>query len=59
MARGSPLIVPLSPQAKQEQAQGPALCGRVTIPCPPGHGQAHRVLLTPDLLQHLRQHFVA
>uniref|UniRef100_A0A8C5U1F0 Dynactin subunit 1 n=1 Tax=Malurus cyaneus samueli TaxID=2593467 RepID=A0A8C5U1F0_9PASS len=46
-------------KAKQEQAQGPALCGRVTIPCAPGHGQAHRVLLTPDLLQHLRQHFVA
>ncbi|XP_077638808.1 dynactin subunit 1 isoform X6 [Lonchura striata] len=46
-------------KAKQEQARGPALCGRVTIPCAPGHGQAHRVLLTPDLLQHLRQHFVA
>ncbi|XP_056345295.1 dynactin subunit 1 isoform X9 [Oenanthe melanoleuca] len=46
-------------KAKQEQAQGAALCGRVTIPCAPGHGQAHRVLLTPDLLQHLRQHFVA
>ncbi|XP_057225353.1 dynactin subunit 1 [Malurus melanocephalus] len=57
---GGPLLsVPLSLQAKQEQAQGPALCGRVTIPCAPGHGQAHRVLLTPDLLQHLRQHFVA
>uniref|UniRef100_U3K2Q8 Dynactin subunit 1 n=1 Tax=Ficedula albicollis TaxID=59894 RepID=U3K2Q8_FICAL len=46
-------------KAKQEQARGAALCGRVTIPCAPGHGQAHRVLLTPDLLQHLRQHFVA
>ncbi|NXT06723.1 DCTN1 protein, partial [Prunella fulvescens] len=46
-------------KAKQEQAQGAALCGRVTIPCAPGHGQAHRLLLTPDLLQHLRQHFVA
>ncbi|XP_014118387.1 PREDICTED: dynactin subunit 1 isoform X2 [Pseudopodoces humilis] len=46
-------------KAKQEQAQGPALCGRVTIPCAPGHGQAHRLLLTPELLQHLRQHFVA
>ncbi|XP_064275204.1 dynactin subunit 1 isoform X1 [Passer domesticus] len=46
-------------KARQEQARGAALCGRVTIPCAPGHGQAHRVLLTPDLLQHLRQHFVA
>ncbi|NXN14444.1 DCTN1 protein, partial [Indicator maculatus] len=44
-------------KAKREQEEGLSCYGRVTFPCPPGHGQAHRLLLTPDLLHGLREHF--
>ncbi|XP_075004375.1 dynactin subunit 1 isoform X2 [Calonectris borealis] len=44
-------------KAKQEEEEGMAFCGKVTFPCPPGHSQAHRLLLTPELLHQLRSHF--
>ncbi|XP_030348186.1 dynactin subunit 1 isoform X2 [Strigops habroptila] len=43
-------------KAKQEQAQGLAYYGKVTFPGAPGQGRAHRLLLTPELLQELRSH---
>lgn len=46
-------------QAKQEQEEGMAYYGKVTFPCPPGHSQAHRLLLTPELLHKLQSHFVS
>ncbi|PKU46795.1 dynactin subunit 1 isoform x4 [Limosa lapponica baueri] len=46
-------------KAKQEQEEGMAYYGKVTFPCPPGHSQAHRLLLTPELLHKLHSHFVS
>ncbi|NXK48921.1 DCTN1 protein, partial [Chauna torquata] len=46
-------------KAKKEEEEGMAYFGKVTVPCPPGHGQAQRVLLTPELLQQLQGHFVS
>ncbi|XP_054057758.1 dynactin subunit 1 isoform X6 [Rissa tridactyla] len=46
-------------KAKQEQEEGMAYYGKVTFPCPPGHSQAHRLLLTPELLHKLQSHFVS
>ncbi|NXU53372.1 DCTN1 protein, partial [Turnix velox] len=46
-------------KAKQEQEEGMAYYGKVTFPCPPGHGQRHRLLLTPELLHKLHSHFVS
>ena len=36
-----------------------AYYGKVTFPCQPGHSQAHRLLLTPELLLKLQSHFVS
>ncbi|XP_068005457.1 dynactin subunit 1 isoform X3 [Melanerpes formicivorus] len=44
-------------KAKREQEEGLSCYGRITFPCAPGQGQAHRLLLTPDLLHGLREHF--
>ncbi|NWS63908.1 DCTN1 protein, partial [Chunga burmeisteri] len=46
-------------KAKQEEEAGMAYYGKVTFPCPPGHSQAHRLLLTPELLHSLQTHFVS
>ncbi|NXS42067.1 DCTN1 protein, partial [Balaeniceps rex] len=46
-------------KAKQEKEEGMAYYGRVTFPCPPGHSQAHRLLLTPELLRKLQSHFAS
>lgn len=46
-----------APQAQQEREGGTACYGRVSFPCPPGHGRAHRLLLTPQLLHQLQSHF--
>lgn len=54
-----PLTAALPLQAKQEQEEGMAYYGKVTFPCPPGHSQAHRLLLTPELLHKLQSHFVS
>uniref|UniRef100_A0A8C8EEV1 Dynactin subunit 1 n=2 Tax=Otus sunia TaxID=257818 RepID=A0A8C8EEV1_9STRI len=44
-------------KAKREQEEGMACYGRVSFPCAPGQSQAHRLLLTPELLHKLRTHF--
>ncbi|XP_053921672.1 dynactin subunit 1 isoform X3 [Cuculus canorus] len=46
-------------KAGQERAQGLSCCGRVRVPCAPGQGRAHRLLLTPELRRRLRAHFAS
>ncbi|KAF1419521.1 Dynactin subunit 1, partial [Spheniscus magellanicus] len=46
-------------RCRRGRVGGMAYYGKVTFPCQPGHSQAHRLLLTPELLHELRHHFVS
>ncbi|XP_060103211.1 dynactin subunit 1 [Heteronotia binoei] len=40
-------------KAKEEQKEDTVFIGKVTFPCQPGHGQVHKVVLTPEQLHKL------
>ncbi|XP_075429679.1 dynactin subunit 1 isoform X2 [Ascaphus truei] len=40
-------------KAKEEKREDTVYVGKVTLPCQPGHGQIHRLVLTPEQLYEL------
>lgn len=47
------------PQAKEEQKEDTVFIGRVTFPCQPGHGQVHKLVLTPEQLHKLHARLIS
>ncbi|KAM6441115.1 dynactin subunit 1 isoform 1-T1 [Liasis olivaceus] len=46
-------------KAKEEQKDNTAYIGRVTFPCQPGHGQVHKLVLTPEQLHKLHTRLIS
>ncbi|XP_042322849.1 dynactin subunit 1 isoform X4 [Sceloporus undulatus] len=46
-------------KAKEEQKEDTVYIGKVTFPCQPGHGQIHRLVLTPEQLQKLHTRLIS
>lgn len=49
----------LPPQAKEEEKDSAVYIGRVTFPCQPGHGQLHKLVLTPEQLHKLHSRLIS
>lgn len=45
-------------KAKEEKREDTVLIGKVTLPCQPGQGQLHRLVLTPEQLHHLHERLI-
>ncbi|KAM3940012.1 dynactin subunit 1 isoform 5-T5 [Leptodactylus fuscus] len=45
-------------KAKEEKRQDSVLIGRVKLPCQPGQGQNHRLVLTPEQLYQLHERLI-
>lgn len=45
-------------QAKEEEKDSAIYVGRVTFPCQPGHGQRHKLVLTPEQLHKLHSRLI-
>ncbi|XP_063165753.1 dynactin subunit 1 isoform X1 [Candoia aspera] len=46
-------------KAKEEQKDNTVYIGRVTFPCQPGHGQVHKLVLTPEQLHKLHARLIS
>ncbi|XP_015275267.1 PREDICTED: dynactin subunit 1 [Gekko japonicus] len=46
-------------KAKEEQKEDTVFIGKVTFPCQPGHGQVHRLVLTPEQLYKLHNRLIS
>lgn len=46
-------------KAKEEQKDNTIYIGRVTFPCQPGHGQVHKLVLTPEQLHKLHARLIS
>ncbi|XP_075711603.1 dynactin subunit 1 isoform X2 [Rhinoderma darwinii] len=45
-------------KAKEEKREDTVFIGKVTLPCQPGQGQIHRLVLTPEQLHHLHERLI-
>lgn len=45
-------------KAIEEKREDTVLVGKVTLRCPPGQGQTHRLVLTPEQLHHLHERLI-
>ncbi|XP_054845711.1 dynactin subunit 1 isoform X2 [Eublepharis macularius] len=45
-------------KAKEEQKKDTVCIGKVTFPCQPGHGQVHKLVLTPEQLHKLHARLI-
>uniref|UniRef100_A0A0B8RZ09 Dynactin subunit 1 n=1 Tax=Philothamnus irregularis TaxID=1899461 RepID=A0A0B8RZ09_9SAUR len=45
-------------KAKEEEKDSAVYVGRVTFPCQPGHGQRHKLVLTPEQLHKLHSRLI-
>nr|XP_034995169.1 dynactin subunit 1 isoform X3 [Zootoca vivipara] len=54
-------IFPSAPflKAKEEQKDDTVYIGKVTFPCQPGHGQVHKLVLTPEQLHKLHTRLIS
>ncbi|XP_077157497.1 dynactin subunit 1 isoform X2 [Paroedura picta] len=46
-------------KAKEELRDDTVFIGKVTFPCQPGHGQVHKLVLTPEQLQKLHSRLIS
>ncbi|KAF7252654.1 Dynactin subunit 1 [Varanus komodoensis] len=46
-------------KAKEEQKSDTVYVGKVTFPCQPGHGQVHRLVLTPEQLHKVHARLIS
>uniref|UniRef100_A0A8C6Y2W2 Dynactin subunit 1 n=1 Tax=Naja naja TaxID=35670 RepID=A0A8C6Y2W2_NAJNA len=46
-------------KAKEEEKDSAVYVGRVTFPCQPGHGQRHKLVLTPEQLHKLHSRLIS
>ncbi|KAM3831493.1 dynactin subunit 1 isoform 2-T2 [Vipera latastei] len=46
-------------KAKEEERDSAVYVGRVTFPCQPGHGQLHKLVLTPEQLHKLHSRLIS
>ncbi|XP_039189757.1 dynactin subunit 1 isoform X4 [Crotalus tigris] len=46
-------------KAKEEEKDSAVYIGRVTVPCQPGHGQLHKLVLTPEQLHKLHSRLIS
>ncbi|KAL7975872.1 hypothetical protein Chor_011787 [Crotalus horridus] len=46
-------------KAKEEEKDSAVYIGRVTFPCQPGHGQLHKLVLTPEQLHKLHSRLIS
>uniref|UniRef100_A0A8C5RV48 Dynactin subunit 1 n=1 Tax=Laticauda laticaudata TaxID=8630 RepID=A0A8C5RV48_LATLA len=46
-------------KAKEEEKDSAIYVGRVTFPCQPGHGQRHKLVLTPEQLHKLHSRLIS
>ncbi|XP_053110527.1 dynactin subunit 1 isoform X1 [Hemicordylus capensis] len=46
-------------KAREEQKEDTVYLGKVTFPCQPGHGQVHRLVLTPEQLHKLHTRLIS